>query len=36
MTINKVLVTRGKGFVGTHLCKYLKENGIQVVTYYTK
>ena len=25
MTINKVLVTGSKGFVGTHLCKYLKE-----------
>jgi UDP-glucose 4-epimerase len=36
MTINKVLVTGSKGFVGTHLCKYLKENGIQVVTTLNK
>lgn len=36
MTINKVLVTGSKGFVGTHLCKYLKENGIQVVTRLNK
>lgn len=36
MTINKVLVTGSKGFVGTHLCKYLKGNGIQVVTTLNK
>lgn len=36
MTINKVLVTGSKGFVGTHLCKLLKENGIQVVTTLNK
>lgn len=36
MTINKVLITGSKGFVGTHLCKYLKENGIQVVTRLNK
>lgn len=36
MTINKVLVTGSKGFVGTHLCKHLKENGIQVVTTLNK
>lgn len=32
MTINKVLVTGSKGFVGRHLCKHLKETGFQVVT----
>ena len=32
MTFNKVLVTGSKGFVGTHLCKYLKQNGFQIVT----
>lgn len=31
MTINKVLVTGSKGFVGTHLCKYLKENGFKLL-----
>jgi UDP-glucose 4-epimerase len=31
MTINKVLVTGSKGFVGMHLCNYLKENGFHVV-----
>jgi UDP-glucose 4-epimerase len=36
MTINKVLVTGNKGFVGRHLCKYLKENGFQVVTNIRK
>ena len=36
MTINKVLVTGSKGFVGIHLCNYLKENGFQVVTSIKK
>lgn len=31
MTINKVLVTGSNGFVGMHLCNYLKENGLNVV-----
>lgn len=36
MTLNKVLVTGSKGFVGTHLCKYLKQSGFQIVTTYNK
>lgn len=36
MTINKVLVTGSKGFVGRYLCKYLNENGIQIVTNISK
>jgi nucleoside-diphosphate-sugar epimerase len=32
MTVKKVLVTGSNGFVGRHLCKRLKELGIQVVT----
>lgn len=32
MTAKKVLVTGSNGFVGRHLCKRLKELGIQVVT----
>ena len=36
MTFNKVLVTGSKGFVGRHLCNYLKEKGLQVVTNVTK
>lgn len=36
MTINKVLVTGSKGFVGTHLCNYFSENGLQVVSTIDK
>jgi UDP-glucose 4-epimerase len=36
MTINKVLVTGSKGFVGTHLCNYFSENGLQVVSAIDK
>ena len=36
MTVNKVLVTGSKGFVGTHLCKYLKQSGFQIVTTHNK
>jgi UDP-glucose 4-epimerase len=33
MKINKVLVTGSRGFIGKHLCKSLRENGIRVVTH---
>ena len=36
MTINKVLVTGSRGFVGTHLCDYFSENGLQVVSAIDK
>lgn len=36
MTINKVLVTGSKGFVGAHLCNYLDENGLQVASTINK
>ena len=36
MTTNKVLVTGSKGFVGTHLCNYLNENGLKVVCNNSK
>lgn len=36
MTINKVLITGSKGFVGTHLCNYFSENGLQVVSTIDK
>ena len=32
MTAKKVLVIGSNGFVGRHLCKRLKERGIQFVT----
>jgi UDP-glucose 4-epimerase len=36
MKINKVLVTGSRGFIGKHLCKSLRENGIRVVTHGKK
>jgi len=36
VVLDKVLITGSKGFVGKHLCNYLKEDGFQVVTNVSK